>query len=252
MRARPRWLWPAAFASLTVALVVIALARGPVTLDPTTPEGVVQEYLRAVAANDYDAASELVDPDYLEDCSPADTNEADWVGSFTATLPRAAEPPASERAFVAATIRFSEGVFGPSWSSLEVFNLVARDGLWWITDDPWPYRWDCARDDLPPDEFVPDDSWPEELLPDDFMPDGFVPDEFMPDEFMPDGFMPDDFEWEDSGWRAFGEDSGWRAFRRDGSGWRVFEWDGSEWQELERDDSEPADSEPADSRRGDS
>ena len=243
MTVKPRWLWPAAFAGLTVALVVVALARGPVTLDPTTPEGVVQEYLRAVAANDYDAASELVDPDYLEDCSPADTNEADRVGSFTATLPRAAEPPASERAFVAATIRFSEGVFGPSWSSLEVFNLVARDGLWWITDDPWPYRWDCARDDLPPDDFMPDD---------------FMPDDSWPDDLPPDVLLPDDFEWEDSGWRAFeGEDSGWRIFKWEGaegedSGWRAFKWEDSEWREFEPDEFEPDDSEPDDSRRGDS
>ena len=169
MRARPRWFWPAAFAGLTIALVVIALARVPVTLDPTTPEGAVQEYLRAVAADDYDAAFELLDPDFFEGCGLADTQQADWISSFTATLPRAMEPPVGERAFVEVVIRDSEGVLRPSWSTEETFSLVARDGLWWITDDPWPhFWWDCAPGGFPPDGFWPDGFWPDDFGRDDF------------------------------------------------------------------------------------
>jgi len=183
MTARPRWLWPAAFAGLTIALVAIALARGSVTLDPATPEGVVQEYLRAVAADDYDAAFELVDPELIEDCGPADTRQADWIGAFTATLPHAAEPPVGERALVDVTIRVSEGPLLPSWVREEAFALIARDGVWWITDDPWPhFWWDCGPGGFPPGGFPP----------------GLPPEEFWPDDFWPDDFDRDDFDQDDS------------------------------------------------------
>ncbi len=150
MKKNPKWLWPVVIGAAVTALVAIALLREPVQLDPTTPEGTVQQYLQAISDRDYVAAFELLDPESFEDCDPADIGQSRFDESFTASLPQAQDPPAAGRAFVEVTMRFGDGgPFGGTWESRELFVLISDDDFWWITDDPWPYfKWNCVRGDF--------------------------------------------------------------------------------------------------------
>lgn len=58
-------------AALALAAVVVALTvdRGVDALDPNTPEGVVQRYLQAITAGDYDGAYALLSEEAQADCA---------------------------------------------------------------------------------------------------------------------------------------------------------------------------------------
>lgn len=140
MKNWPKWIWPVVIGGLVIALVVVALAREPVELDPTTPEGVVQEYLQAISDGEFEAAFATLDPESFEGCTAADIQRSVWQESFTASLPTETGDHSGGRALVDVTMRFGNGgIFGGGWDSREVFVLVQRDGVWWITEDPWPY-----------------------------------------------------------------------------------------------------------------
>lgn len=148
MKAGSKWLWPAVIGTVVIALAAIALLREPVLLDPTTPEGTVQEYLQAISDQDFDKAFETLDPESFADCTPSDIQRSGWEENFTASLPQTSDP-SGERVFVEVTMHFGDsGLFGGGWDSFETFVLVERDGFWWITEDPWPYfRWSCDGED---------------------------------------------------------------------------------------------------------
>lgn len=131
-----------------VVLVVVALIRDPVQLDPETPSGTVQEYLQAISDDDFEAAFELLHPDEFEDCVPSDIQRHVTEEPFTASLESTVEPTEDqETAIVNVRIRFGTGgPFGSGWESFESFELVSEDGLWLITGEPWPYfSFECAH-----------------------------------------------------------------------------------------------------------
>ena len=170
---RARWVWPLGIGFAVVALVIVALVREPIQLDPSTPEGTVQEYLQAISDEDYNKAFELLDPDGFEGCSTSDLARSAPRDSFTATMGFSGNGggfapfgqqfdkrfesigparPSEDLVTVDVTLRFDTGgVFGGSWDQYETFLLISEDGSWWITDDPnpWPYfTWDCQRGDF--------------------------------------------------------------------------------------------------------
>ena len=125
---------------LVVALVIVALARDPVQLDPSTPEGTVQAYVQAIADKDYETAFELLHPDEREGCRPADLAHFGRDDPFTVTL--GDTDVSNGTAFVEVTI--SQGPSpGPFDSGRggheELFTLEKSDGQWLITGEPWPY-----------------------------------------------------------------------------------------------------------------
>jgi len=144
MKDWPKWLWPVVIGGFVIALVLVALAREPVQLDPTTPAGTVQAYLQAISDGDYETALEALDPQSFEGCTAADIRRTVWQDSFTATLPNDVDD-SGERVVVEVTMRFGgQGVFDRGWESRELFVLTQHDGAWLITEDPWPYfGWDC-------------------------------------------------------------------------------------------------------------
>jgi hypothetical protein len=150
MKNWPKWLWPVTIGVVVFVLVVVALVREPVQLDPATPEGTVQQYLQAISGGDFDAARELLDPESFDGCTAADIQRSVWEENFTASLPTEPGDHSGERALVEVTMRFgSGGVLGGGWESQELFVLVDRDGLWRIAEDPWPYfGWDCREEDF--------------------------------------------------------------------------------------------------------
>lgn len=163
-----RWLLPVGLGVAVVALVVIALTRGPVELDPDTPEGTVQEYLVAVSEERWDDAVAVIHPQWLGDCDGDDL--ARFVDfEFTAELGRSdpsgfggvvvqerfdaiagSEDPSAEDfpvvdAQVEVTIsRADSPVLGPGWDEYVVFEMVDEDDFWWVSGDLWPYFvWSC-------------------------------------------------------------------------------------------------------------
>lgn len=138
---RPTWLLPAGIGILVIVLVIVALVRDPVELDPDTPEGTVQEYLQAISDNDFDRAFELLRPDEFAECVPGDIERHVSDEPFTASLESDGEPVSDEdRVIVNVRIRFGTGgPFGSGWETFESFELVSEDGFWWITGEPWPY-----------------------------------------------------------------------------------------------------------------
>ncbi len=149
MSNRSKWLLPGGIGLLVVGLVIVALVREPVQLDPATPEGTIQEYLQAISDEEYDRAFELLRPATFEGCVPSDVARYAPTDPFTANLDdQASEPGAGEdHAIVNVRIRFgADGMFGSGWESWESFELVSEDGFWWITGDPWPhFIWECEQ-----------------------------------------------------------------------------------------------------------
>ena len=140
-----RWLLPAGIGVLIAVLVVVALVRDPIVLDPSTPEGTVQEYLQAISDNDYETAVGILHPEEFEGCGPADLARFGPEQPFTASL-ETDEPSADgERARVSVRIRFgTDGLFNSGGETWESFELVSEDGIWWIAGEPWPhFFWEC-------------------------------------------------------------------------------------------------------------
>jgi len=126
-------------------LVVIALVREPIQLDPNTPEGTVQNYLQAISDHDYEGAFNLIDPETTEGCAPSDLARAAPSQSFSATLGEA--ETTGETAYVTVSMSFasSPGPFEPGMGSFdEYFELKQIEGQWYLTGNSWPYyEWMC-------------------------------------------------------------------------------------------------------------
>lgn len=159
-----RWAVPAGIGVAVLVLMLVALVRDPVTLDPDSPEGTVQEYLQAISDERWEDAYAVLDPQRFADCGPSDIASNAPGDPFTASLqaPEGLEQesfggvpvgdtgtttPPDDEAVVEVTLRFGDpGPFGSGgWTQYEVFALASRDTFWWISGDPWPYfSWRCT------------------------------------------------------------------------------------------------------------
>ena len=158
-----RWLLPVALIALVVGLVAVALLRGPVVLDPDSPEGTVQEYLLAMSEARWEDALAVIHPDWAGSCEPEDLS-AFAPTDFSAQLGQAggfgggvgggfAEPPIDVggdplpigEETIEVTITRDEGSgLGGGWNEFVLFELADVDDFWWIVNDPWPYFiWNC-------------------------------------------------------------------------------------------------------------
>jgi hypothetical protein len=137
---RSWWLFGAVAVAVGV-LLIIALNREPVELDPNTPEGTVQNYLQAVSDGDYKGAFNLIDPSSTEGCSPADLAAGAPSEPFAATLGDVTTEDnwASVRVSIREGVR-EPGPFGPGVGGYtEFFELGNETGQWMITGHAWPY-----------------------------------------------------------------------------------------------------------------
>lgn len=157
------WLIPVGLAVLVVGMVAIALVRGPVQLDPDSPEGTVQEYLTAINDERWDDAVAVIHPRWLGACEGADLEIFSPPTDFSARLGRdpnqfemidrgfeKVEPPPGEEPLpvgettVEVTITRQDAEFGGGWDEYVLFELLEEDDFWWLTNDPWPYFvWSC-------------------------------------------------------------------------------------------------------------
>lgn len=138
------WLVPALIVVVVVGLVAIALGRGQANFDPTTPEGAVQEYLQAIRQERWQDAIDVLDLEQFQGCQPHHLSSQISEESFNAV--HLGTYYDGNLAYVDVEFRHSDGgVFG-GWSWNNTFVLVERDGLWYLTDDPWPYfQFLCSR-----------------------------------------------------------------------------------------------------------
>lgn len=157
-RRLPGWLLPVALGVVVVVLVTIALTRGPVSLDPDSPEGTVQEYLVAISESRWDDAIAVIHDDWRGSCQDFDL-EAFAPGEFSAELgssgrggfefqedfaavgegsPEATIPVNATRVDV--TIhRQDDGALSSPWQEFVTFEVVFDGDFWWIVGDPWPH-----------------------------------------------------------------------------------------------------------------
>ena len=124
-------------ASLVIVSLVVVFSRGePESLDPSTPEGVVQRYAVAVIGGDEIAAAAYLTEGALSRC------EKDFAGGtpgdIRITLLSTEERASSADVRVSIVTTYEGGLFGPSESTTEdVFDLVTVDGEWRIDNAPW-------------------------------------------------------------------------------------------------------------------
>lgn len=140
-----RWAVPAGLVIVVVALVAIALLRGPTHFDPTTAEGAVQDYLLAINEARWEDAFAVLDPESFPNCEPQDIFAGGNVQPFSAVHDGTDQQAGST--LVNVRLRFGDqGGIGGGWESWEQFVLIERDGFWYITAEPWPYfRWSCEE-----------------------------------------------------------------------------------------------------------
>lgn len=137
--------------AVAVALVVLtALVAGIVSsvrqgtqYDPSTPEGVVQDYLAAVADRDNLAAAELLAED--NPCRVEDLDR-EWVPENVRVVLREVEVDGAT-AQVRVGISLSTGQLfgGAEYFEDHTVRLARSDDEWRITGAPWP-MYECGRD----------------------------------------------------------------------------------------------------------
>lgn len=121
---------------LGVVAAIVAATRPAPDIDPSTPQGVVQSYLRAVFDGDEEAAVEWIDPE--TGCDGADVAAA-YVNRPARVLLEDTTVDGST-ARVEVKITYSGG--GPfdvsEYTEDQLFRLRRSGGSWLLTGQPWP------------------------------------------------------------------------------------------------------------------
>lgn len=123
--------------ALAVGVVAAALRPGP-TLDPASPEGVVQSYLQAVLDRDHATAVSYLAPDTAERCTVAAFRDA-WVPEgLTAELDdvRTSGDRAQVRVVLHPAVELAP--VDPTVTTTELFTLERTDAGWRLIGVPWP------------------------------------------------------------------------------------------------------------------
>ena len=127
-----------------IAIAAVALSRSePETLDPGTPEGVVQAYVRAILDGDDDTAIGLFSDELRERCTEGDFGQHGYVPDAARVVLRTVNDFGGS-ARVTIAITEGGGGFGDSgYTFEEEFRLDRSGDTWVITRAPWPY-YDCG------------------------------------------------------------------------------------------------------------
>ncbi len=129
------------FAAVLGGALFGALAE-PDTYDPATPEGVVQNYLKAVFDGDELASLTFLDTELADRCKQDATSFEYRTDGARVFLDGTTID--GDTATVAIEIRHStDGL--DEWVESETIWLSRSDSSWQITQPPWPY-WDCVKE----------------------------------------------------------------------------------------------------------
>lgn len=143
MARSTRWLLGvmAGVLGLVVLAVAVALtAGGEADLDPATPGGAVQTYLRAVSERDAEGAWTLFASDLQDRCPLSSVRDALRYGprDFRAQLGEVVPRTETTDVIVSITERYGGGLFGNESTFEQVFPLTQEDGAWRLAEAPWP------------------------------------------------------------------------------------------------------------------
>ncbi|HEX5332277.1 MAG TPA: hypothetical protein VFW79_06500 [Cellulomonas sp.] len=115
---------------------VVAANRTAPTLDPSTPQGVVQEYLKAVLAGNYSAAAKLLSP--TSGCGLSDVSATTVSDSARIVLKDTVVTGDTAVVTVDVTEGADSGPFGDSGYTHTERITAERDGsAWKISGSPW-------------------------------------------------------------------------------------------------------------------
>ncbi|MEO7348405.1 MAG: nuclear transport factor 2 family protein [Terrimesophilobacter sp.] len=118
---------------VVIAVIVVFTRGGAPDVDPTTPEGAVQSYTRAVIDSDYKTALLYVSSDLRENCERAEPRSPD---SLRMTV--ISQKVVGDTAVVRVTVEQGSGAYGgSSYQYDDTFSLIQEDGGWKITMAPW-------------------------------------------------------------------------------------------------------------------
>jgi hypothetical protein len=121
--------------SIVALIAVLAVKEDTPQLDPTTPEGTVQQYLQSITARDFDTAITYLSEDTK--CKITDFDQAYIQDSIRISLSDASVT--GDSASVKVNIENSSGdPFGGSYTESQAFRLVKSDSGWKIAGIPWP------------------------------------------------------------------------------------------------------------------
>lgn len=127
-----------------VVLVIANVTNEPTVLDPASPEGVVQQYVSAVADEDWSAAHALFTPELADRCTVSEMS-----GRRTNNVSRVSIDDVSradDTAIVNVTITHAsldDPLYTSTWDDRVTFVLVDSGG-WAFDEVSWPY-FDCGR-----------------------------------------------------------------------------------------------------------
>jgi hypothetical protein len=123
---------------VVAAIIVVLTGEGVVELDPTTPEGVVQQYMNHAIDDDEDEAIALlnVDPNECTHIRAEVTYDRDAIRIVLGDV-----EIDGDEAEVDVTITRSSGepLDNYEWTEDLRFELVSVDGAWKIDEAPWPF-----------------------------------------------------------------------------------------------------------------
>lgn len=129
------------FAAVLGGALYGALAE-PATYDPTTPEGVVQTYLKAVLDGGELASLDSMNADLADRCRQDSTSLDYRTEGARVFLDKTTID--NDMATVTIEIRHSSDGLD-EWIENETIWLEKSADSWLISQPPWPY-WDCVRE----------------------------------------------------------------------------------------------------------
>jgi len=123
-----------------VLLGVSALMEEPVSLDPDTPEGVVQSFVVAIAEERWVDARSLLDSELAEACEVSDLSMARDQDISRVMIVGVSETDGSAIVDVTIVHTSLDNPINPStWDEDVPFILAIEDGGWVIDELSWPY-----------------------------------------------------------------------------------------------------------------
>lgn len=135
-------LWSGVALGVLVVLAAAFSFIGDAELDPGTPEGVVQDYVRAVIAGDRPAARSYL-ADELDGCG---TRFPRYLADQAYRIEWLDTTLGEGEAWVTVSVAGSDpGIFGGNRSETYEFRLISEAGGWRITHQEWPW-YECSAD----------------------------------------------------------------------------------------------------------
>lgn len=147
MKKSPNQILAILFSLLVIAVVLVTLftsGNASKNLDPSTPAGTVQSYLKAVLKGNYEKAAQFIASE-----SSCDVQDLDRVYTVdTARVDLVKTEIDDEHAQVWVKVDYPSGApFDPVFDGVRVeahtFRLVQVNDHWLLTGIPWPL-YDCG------------------------------------------------------------------------------------------------------------